>query len=56
MTAITISKLITICVFQACQFDAANVVYYNIGDSAQATWSFDGLNVTVQYTSDDGVR
>jgi len=40
----------------ACQFDSANVLYYNIGDSARVAFSYDGLNVIGTYTADDSQR
>ena len=43
-------------VLQGCQFDSANVIYYNIGDSAKVTFSYDGLNVIGTYVSDDDAR
>ena len=42
-----------VCVLQACQLDAVNVVYYDIGDSTQATFSYDGQNIVVDYDSSD---
>ncbi|XP_045169913.1 cation-dependent mannose-6-phosphate receptor-like [Mercenaria mercenaria] len=40
----------------ACQYDSANNIYYNIGDSSKVTLSFDGLNIVGTYESDDGAR
>ncbi|XP_045170384.2 uncharacterized protein LOC123532858 [Mercenaria mercenaria] len=40
----------------ACQYDSANNIYYNIGDSSKVTLSYDGMNVVGTYESDDGAR
>lgn len=46
----------TIETVQGCQIDTARSVYYNIGDSKQVAFSFDGSNVVGTYTSHDAAR
>lgn len=40
----------------ACQLDYSTFIYYDIGQQDSAAFSFDGLNVKISYTSQDGIR
>ena len=41
---------------QGCQLEPANQVYYNIGDSTQVSFYYDGSNLVGTYLADDGQR
>ena len=43
-------------VFQACQYDYLNMLYYDVGSADSATFAYNGLTTDITYTSVDGAK